>query len=259
MDKIITMQRQEFDEKLKYLISRDSGSDGVIYFIKNGYVLKHLRDKNIMSDFGEKIHDANKLIQFSDIENNSYFFAKSIIMIDKLVEAEIMKRCKGYNVININPLSVNLLILKETINIFTEDTKAISNLNIKGYDMSTNFMYDGHKFGAIDTLYYDRSDEDTNEIYKYNISFFNKEMVLFLTEQYFSYFVKRNKDLKSISKSIILGKEFNLIEFIDLLIKKLSEYCDREIIYLEDAKKAIKEVPDSKDYPINYANVYLKK
>lgn len=259
MDKIITMSRREFDEMIKPLVPRDSGSEGVIYYIKNSYVLKHLRDKEIMDTHGEIEYDANKLIQFSDVENNSYFFNKRIIKVDNLVEAEIMKRMKGYNVISINPLSVHLLSLKEAIDVFTCDTKKISDLGIKGYDMQTNYMYDGYKFGAIDTSDYDYSTEDSEKIYKYNISFFNREIVLFLTEQYFSYFVKRNKDLKSMAKAITTGKDYNLIEFIDLLIKKLSEYCDKQIIYLDDANKAIKEVSYSKNYPINFANIYLEK
>lgn len=39
----------------------------------------------------------------------------------------------------------------------------------------------------------------------------------------------------------------NFKQFITLFRKKLSEYCDKEIIYLDDATKAI--VPNNSKYP----------
>ena len=261
MDKIITLSRDEFKiikpDNLKCL---DSGTEGAIYPYKKGYVLKHLRDEELELISGNIKEDymVEKIIQFSNVENDSYYFTKSVIVIEKLVEAVIMKRCPGFNLITIDPLSINIINLIEAIKKFNIDTKIVSNLSIQGYDMLYNFMYDGKNFGAIDTIHYFYSDKDLNSIYRSNIVSFNTAVVYALTKRYFSVFINENNYLKNNFRSITTGEDLNIINFIEEFIRKLSEYCDRKIIYLDDAKLAIRERHHD-DYPTELATNYLKR
>lgn len=255
MDKITRLSKKSFETLLKSSIEIGGGSESVVYDLKNGFVLKDLMDKKLMAIKAKEdlIYKEEDLLKFSDVNVKSYFFTKSVVYSDKDLRGCILKKCDGYELIYIDPLSVNLSLLLTAIDKFIRDTKLISDKHILAYDMPCNIMFNGVSFGAIDTIHYNFSDDDEQKIFNKNINCFNLEVLDFLTDLYFKNFVIQNKELNEIYKAFKNGEYTNLGAYIKLLIKKLSEYCNKKIIYLRDANKAIIENPDPSypSYPIH--------
>lgn len=242
MDNKINISRQELNNLVlgKRLIG--SGSEGDVYILNNKTVLKKFNEIINPEDY-----NCNDLLKYSDVKNKSYYFTKLVYIVNDDVAAYTMDRCNGYNLTKINPLSIKFSDLLKAYIKFEKDTKLISNMHIKGFDMIFNFMYDGKKFGAIDTIHYYTSDDDENKIYESNITTFNSELALLLVDGKFDDFIKKDHILNELYKMSINGKLIDFIQFINLFKEKLSEYCDKKIIYLDDAKKAI--INCNKSYP----------
>lgn len=234
MKKIIETTENELNKLISGKKSIDSGSEGDVYILNNKTVLKKFNEIINPEDY-----DCDDLLKYSDVENDSYYFAKKAFIIDGVVKAYTMDRCNGYNLTKINPLTIRFDDLSNAYHVFLKDTKLVSNMHIKGFDMMFNFMYDGKKFGAIDTIYYYTSDEDEKNIYESNISTFNNELALLLIDGKFDNFVKQDHVLNELYNMIINSKVIDISQFIDLFNKKLSEYYDKKIVYLDDAKSLI--------------------
>lgn len=235
MEKILNVSEEELEHLTRKITPFDSGSEGDVYILNNEIVLKKFNDLVSPSDY-----DCNLLLKYSDIENKSYYFTKNIFLVNNLIRAYTMKKCPGYNLTKINPLTINLNKLLKAYIAFEKDTKSISNMHIKGYDMMFNFMYDGNSFGAIDTIHYYNSEEDYKDVFDSNICAFNNEVALLLIDGLFENFIKQDSNLSELYDMAIKNKAFNLTLFITLFKEKLSEYCGKEIKYLDDARKAIK-------------------
>lgn len=251
MDKITRLSKNEFNNLLrKAKRIGEASSESIIYDLRNGFILKDLMDESLLyfKSPEEMIYKEEDLLRFSDVDVKSYYFTKSVMYVDNDLRCAIMRKCNGYVVNYIDPLSVTLSLLLKAIDDFTEDTKEISKQHILGYDMLSNFMFDGVKFGAIDTIHYSFSDKDENKIFNHNISYFNEEVARFITELYFKKFVLQDKELSEMYNSIETGEFKDLKNYAKTFAKKLSEYCDKDIIYLSDASKAIKE-NDDMTYP----------
>lgn len=235
MDNKINISRQELNNLAlgKRLIG--SGSEGDVYILNNKTVLKKFNEIINPEDY-----NCNDLLKYSDVKNESYYFTKLVYIVNDDVAAYTMDRCNGYNLTKINPLSIKFNDLLKAYIKFEKDTKLISNMHIKGFDMIFNFMYDGKKFGAIDTIHYYTSDDDENKIYESNITTFNSELALLLVDGKFDDFIKKDHILNELYKMSINGKLIDISQFIDLFNKKLSEYCDKKIVYLDDAKSLIR-------------------
>lgn len=252
MDKVLKLTKNEFN-KLIYggKIIKSPSSTSVVYEIGNGLILKDLKDESIKEYVSEEDmnYSEEQLLKFSDINSKLYYFIKGVIYVDNELEAGIMKKCEGHLLTMIDPLSVNITLLTKAVNRFNKATIDISKKHIKGFDMKYNFMYDGYNFGAIDTNEYDFSNLSEDEIYKSNIGYFNSEIAEFLVDFYFKKFVNQTKELNDMYNSLIGLELINVNEFIILLGKKLSEYCDKKVIYLEDAKM-IAEENENLVYPL---------
>ncbi len=247
MDKVQRLTRKEFNSLIAGRMPIGSASsESVVYKIKGGKILKHLRDEDLFNDI---VYEEEKLLQFSDVNNKLYYFTKGVVYVDDVLEACWMNPCKGFILTEIDALSVNLNILTSAIDKFAKATHEISQKHIKGYDMKYNFMYDGTDFGAIDTIHYYRTDKDEKDIFHSNIMPFNDEIASFLVDFYFYEFVNQDNELNSMYNAIIKGETTDLNSFIELLRKKLSEYCGRRIIYLGSAEEAIRE-NDEPSYPV---------
>ncbi len=251
MDKVIKMNNNDFKNLLSEKKEIGFGSEGTIFEIGKDFVLKQFNEFADMNDYSEE-----ELLQFSDIDSSSYYFTKKIIYVDEELEALIMKKCNGYNLTSIKPLTINLTKLLKAYEKFDKDTKAISEKNIKGFDMMFNFMYDGNLFGAIDTIHYFRSDDDTVKIYEDNISTFNHELTLLLIDGNFNTFVNSIPQLKEMYEYLLNHKDVNFKLFISKFKEELRKYCDKDIILLEDAKKAIRKTDST--YP-NFPKYSLKQ
>lgn len=255
MNKITRLSKNEFETLLTSSVEIGRGSESIVYDLKNGFVLKDLMDNELMRIKAKEdvVYKEDDLLKFSDVNVKSYFFTKGVVYSDKDLRGCILKKCDGYELTYIDPLSVNLSLLLSAIDKFIKDTKLISDKHILTYDMPCNIMFNGVSFGAIDTIHYNFSDDDEQKIFNKNINCFNLEVLDFLTDLYFKNFVIQNKELNETYKAFKNGEYTNLVAYIKLLIKKLSEYCDKKIIYLRDADKAIMENldPSYPAYPIH--------
>ena len=70
---------------------------------------------------------------------------------------------------------------------------------------------------------------------KRNVDTFNESIMIFLVDNYFDEFVQSNKKLLEMYK----GKDINLVDFITLFYKLLSENIGKDIITLNDAKSLV--------------------
>lgn len=248
MEKIQRLTTDEFNKliKSKRIIGNNS-SESIVYKLKDNIILKDLR-ANALYNFkhpDEMIYTEEQLLRFSDIKSLYYYFVQGVIYVEDYIRACLMYECNGFVVNEIDALSINLTNIIKAINRFSRETLNISKKGIKGFDMKSNFMYDGKNFGAIDTIHYYFSDEDENSIYKSNINYFNDDVITLLVDFYFMDFVKQNKVLNEMYLSIKNGELITLNDFINEFRKKLSEYCGRKIVYLEDAEEAIRENLDT--------------
>lgn len=114
-----------------------------------------------------------------------------------------------------------------------KDIIKISNEGIVIYDLIYNLMQNKNELYAIDTDDYFFSDKD--DILKRNVNTFNESIMIFLVDNYFDEFVQSNKKLLEMYK----GKDINLVDFITLFYKLLSENIGKDIITLNDAKSLV--------------------
>lgn len=248
MEKIQRLTTDEFNKLIRSRkIIGNSSSESIVYRLKDNIILKDLKSSDLY-DFNHPdklVHSEEQLLRFSDIKSLYYYFVQGVIYVDNYLRACLMYECNGFVVNEIDALTINLTNIIKAINRFSKETLKISKKGIKGFDMESNFMYDGKNFGAIDTIHYYFSDEDENSIYKSNINYFNNDVITLLVNFYFMDFVSQNKILNEMYESIKNGESLNLIDFIDSFRNSLSEYCGRRIIYLSDAEDAIRENPET--------------
>lgn len=255
MNKIINISESELNKIIRAGKEIGFGSEGDAYVLKNGNVLKVLNyDEDELEEVYEE-YDANDMLKFSDVENDSYYFAKKLYMVNGYVRAYISKRCPGYNLSVLDPSFLNINNLLDSYDYFYDDTKRLSSMGIKAIDMMYNILYDGKRFGAIDTLWYEKSSLDKDKIMNRNISQFNLELAYLLIDGRFEVFVNHIPELKEMYKAINACQNVSMKEFIKLFTHELSSYCDSEIVYLKNAKKAIRK---SKRNYYNNPHIILK-
>ena len=136
------------------------------------------------------------------------------------------------NLYEINPLLVNLNILEDATIKAEEDVKLLTDNKVKLYDVRYNILYSNGTMNIIDTLEYS-SREVTYEENRQNI---DEELMLFLVDNYFDNFVKSDKILKE------MYMEFQVrgVDFLRVFRRKLSEYMDKDIVKLNEAKKLVR-------------------
>ena len=124
MNKIIKLTKNEFDNLIKTKkVIGEASSESIIYDLNNGFILKDLKDESLFyfKSPEELIYREDDLLKFSDINIKSYFFTKKVIYVNNDLRACIMKKCNGYVVNYIDPLSVNLSLLSKAIELFSAE------------------------------------------------------------------------------------------------------------------------------------------
>lgn len=238
MEKIVNWDQKKLDIFAKENCFLGSGAEGTAYKMNNGYVIK------ILDGFDDREYTEEQYLKFSDLEVDSYYFAKQVIYVDNKIAAYIMKQCKGENLLESNPFSIKLDKLMLDYDKMDTDTKILSLNKIQGYDMIYNFIYGRNGFGAIDTAEYKYCNNmDDKKIYEFNIGCFQYELAQFLIDGCFDKFVSSNKDLSELYSMVIqYGIVIDFKEFLVLFKNKVSEYCGKNITCLQDGKKAIRLV-----------------
>ena len=113
-----------------------------------------------------------------------------------------------------------------------DDKKELTDNKVKLYDVRYNILYSNGTMNIIDTLEYS-SREVTYEENRQNI---DEELMLFLVDNYFDNFVKSDKLLKE------MYMEFQVrgVDFLRVFRRKLSEYMDKDIVKLNEAKTLVR-------------------
>lgn len=211
------------------------GSQGICYYNE--------KTKEVYKIFHQALEDDNddyinytkeELLRFSNVKNKTFMWAKDTISVEDEVVGYVNNYIKAKSLYVINPLKINLNKLSNCINLVRKDIKIISDSGIKTYDLMYNILY-GNRFYVTDFDEFNYSDLNPKILQETNNRNFDYELYYFLIEGYFDEFIKQYKVLNKMYEE----KQEDILIFIDLLKKYLSEYMDKEINSLSEAKKCL--------------------
>ena len=224
--------KQEFENYIKQLPCIGIGSQGVCYLdIKNNIVYKIFHsyfEEGLINEFSY-----DDFMKFSQIKNKTFIWPSNVITINDLIVGYTIDYKKANNLYRQDPLMVNLNQFENGIIKAQKDIKLLTNNDVAIYDIMYNILYTTANFYVIDTIEY----ENRKVSYNHNVKGFDYELKHFLTDGFFDDFIKANRLLLEQYKD---SKASSLM-FLKELKKQLSEYLDKKIITLGDAKKLVKK------------------
>ena len=222
------------DLLLKTLVLKEigEGSQGICYLDSNNKLVYKIYHEFFDGSMGD--YNYNNIMQFSNIKNNTYIFPKDVIEVDDKIVGYIEPYVNSKDLSSINPLKISLDKLITNINNARIDIERISENGILTYDVMYNILYK-NKFNVIDTDEYVIKDIDSTVLFERNKQIFDYAIYNFLIDNYFDEFVNSYRLLKEMYND----KEADVIIFIELLRKYLSEYIGDEVSKLNDAKECM--------------------
>lgn len=237
------VNKEHFDAFLNCLSFLGQGSQGICYLdSKNRIVYKVLHE---YFDEDENIYfSKDDLLKFSDIKNKTFIWPTDIISVGGKVYGYIMPYKRAKNLNASNPLMVNLNSLEKGILRAEKDIKLLTDNGVHICDLRYNTLYNNGNIYVIDTIEYDYK----LSTYKENREGLDKELMLFLIDNYFDDFVFSN----SVLREMYLEFEVRGIDFMREFRKMLSEYIGEDVVYLNKAKSLVKK----NNNPI-YCRVFL--
>ena len=170
-------------------------------------------------------------LKFNQAVNNTYIFPDDVLMLNDKIVGYTSKFVSGKNLQYINPLSVNINNLMQSIKQVKEDTKLISENKIKSYDVIYNIMYDYENIAVIDTDEYNYSMLPVKDLIAKNNYSFNIGIKQFLIDNYFDEFVASNKELNDMYNS----DDADILELLRTFRQCISEQAGYEISNLNKA------------------------
>lgn len=173
------------------------------------------------------------LLKFSDIKNKTFIWPTDIISVDGKVYGYIMPYKRAKNLNASNPLMVNLNSLEKGILRAEKDIKLLTDNGVHICDLRYNTLYNNGNIYVIDTIEYDYK----LSTYKENREGLDKELMLFLIDNYFDDFVFSN----SVLREMYLEFEVRGIDFMREFRKMISEYIGEDVVYLNKAKSLVKK------------------
>ena len=211
------------------------GSQGICYYNKKDEVYKIFHQAFEDDDFIN--YTKNELLRFSNVKNKTFLWAKDVIVLENEIIGYITDYVKAKSLFKIDPLKINLNKFMNDISEVEKDIKIISNNGIKTYDLMYNTLY-GNSFYMTDFDEFSYSDLDSKILEDMNKRNFYYELYYFLIDGYFDEFIKQYKILNKMYEE----KKDNILTFIELLRKYLSEYIGSNINSLNEAKKCLNKV-----------------
>ena len=222
--------RCELITKLKHLKTLSSGSQGECYLDKDNKLVYKIYHQ-FLDNYDYIKYSYDDVMRFGNLSNKTYIFPKDVIEVNSEIVGYTMDYVSAKDLSSINPLLVKLDRLITNINDVSIDIEHISDKGILSYDVMFNILYK-NKFNIIDTDEYMYKDIDPNILFNMNKQRFDNAIYLFLISGYFEEFVNSYQELKSMYKD----KCVDVVIFIELLRKYLSEYIGDEVNKLSDAK-----------------------
>lgn len=224
--------KQEFENYIKHLPCIGIGSQGVCYLdIKNNIVYKIFHsyfEEGLINEFSY-----DDIMKFSQIKNKTFIWPSNVIAINDLIVGYTLEYKKANNLYRQDPLMINLNQFENGITKALKDIKLLTNNDVIIYDIMYNILYTNANFYVIDTIEY----VNQKTSYNNNSKGFNYEVKQFLVNGYFDHFIKENRILLQCYKD----SNASALEFLKQFRKELSEYLDKPIITLQDAKKLVKK------------------
>lgn len=211
------------------------GSQGICYYNKKDEVYKIFHQAFEDDDFIN--YTKNELLRFSNVKNKTFLWAKDVIVLENEIIGYITDYVKAKSLFKIDPLKINLNKFMNDISEVEKDIKIISNNGIKTYDLMYNTLY-GNSFYMTDFDEFSYSDLDSKILEDMNKRNFYYELYYFLIDGYFDEFIKQYKILNKMYEE----KQEDILIFIELLKKYLSEYTGKEVNSLNEAKKCLNKV-----------------
>ena len=213
-----------------------SGSQGTCYLnaITNDVYKIFNQFFYLNIDEDEKvIYIKDEIMRYSHLINDTFIFPKDVITLNEEVIGYITNYVKAIPLNQTDPLKVDLNLLVKNIELAHRDIKYLSDHNVSTFDMFYNILY-GNKFYVTDTDEFGYK-KNLASILDYNLSNFSCELYFFLIDGYFNEFINKNNILKKMYKE----NDLDILYFIHLFRKSLSEYLGKDINYLSEASKVL--------------------
>ncbi|MEG2322199.1 MAG: hypothetical protein RSB71_01750 [Bacilli bacterium] len=222
---------KDLNHLLANLYELGGGSEATCYKFKN-MVLKYFNGPCCEQ------RDKEQIMQFTNLNNDSFLFPKAIIYIKEEIVGCLMPFVEGKNNNEFVFKRANYQQIIDATTKIYNDTLLLSDKKIIGIDIcDVNTIFDGNKFSIIDTLDF-YVDLNKDNIFKGNISAFSNGLFEHLVVSVKD-FVNDKESLKRYKKDKYLME--NPIYFLELLRNELSQYCGFEITRLEEAAKILKK------------------
>ena len=196
-----------------------------VYKIYNGFINEDTDD-----DF---VYSKDTIMRFSNIKTKTFVFPSDVIYVNNYIVGYMTPYVKAKPLYNINPLLISLDKLERNIKEVKKDIKILSDNKILIFDAMYNILY-GNKLYMTDTDEFGCSYYNFN-YEKKNNQYFDYELYYFLVDGYFNTFISNYYNLEKMYKN----KCANILEFLRLFRKYLSEYEGKEIQKLIEAKNCI--------------------
>ena len=226
----IYFTEEEFNKlwnKLEYL---GGSSEGTCKRLNNKEVMKYL-DGPYASLKEEQI------LMFKDIKNKTYLFPYKPFYIDYELMGYIAKCSRGKNLIEVSRDNIRFDKFIKGSKKVEIDCNTLSEKGVMTFDLLFNILYKNGVFHIIDTCDYEVVDKDSKKLYRDNIKLFNYSLLEFLVKDRFYKFVFTSKELSELYKEAENGE--SIIPFLEMLRQRLSEYCDKDVKVVRDAKKTM--------------------
>lgn len=211
------------------------GSQGICYY--------NLKDKKVYKIFHQFFDDdddeyivcyrEDEILRFSHIENKTFIWPCNAIFVNGEVVGYTTPYINAQSLYKINPLVVNLDTFNSSIIAVKKDIDLISEQKVVTMDMMYNMLYN-KSFSIIDVDDYTYLKDDSIDLNKKtNHNNFDMEIYYFLVDGIFENFVNSHSDLKELYST----KKEDVLIFLKLFRKYLSELVGREITSLNEARK----------------------
>lgn len=224
-----TCELQDIIIKMRYI---GMGSQATCYLdVKNQIVYKIFH--SYLEDVFPNQYSIYDIMRFSDIKNKTFIWPTDVILVDKKIEGYILPYKKANNLCFTDPLAIDLNQFEIGIYKALKDIKLLTENNVAIDDIMYNILYSNSNFYVIDTIGYSKEKVS----YKNNVKGFDYELKHFLTDGFFDDFIKVNRLLLEQYKD----NEASALMFLKTLKEQLSQYLDKKIITLGDAKKLVKK------------------
>lgn len=233
---MIFINKEHLNTYLANITYLDQGSQGICYINKNKNIVIKIFHEYFEGE--DCRYSFEEIMKLSGIKNTTFIWPTDVITLEGKIVGYVMPYIAYKSLCETDPLRINLKLFAKAILLAENDIKLLTSKNIRIFDIMYNILYRAGKFKVIDTIEYGEIPTE----YETNRRGFDLEIMKFLVDNYFNYFVEKDKLLQD----MYLSKDVSGYEFLTVFRDKLSEYMGFEVTKLSDAKSLVRRNPKSK-------------